>query len=60
MAKLAENEMKANCVMPERVGSNEGLGRSRSFKGWRPVTAFIGREDTRLNVLAFAALLRRS
>ena len=26
MAELAENEMKANCAMPERVSSNEGLG----------------------------------
>ena len=60
MAELAENEMKANCALPERVGSNEGLGRSRGLKGWRPVTAFIGREDTRMNVPVFAALLRRS
>jgi hypothetical protein len=25
MAELAKNEMKANCAMPEWVGSNEGL-----------------------------------
>ena len=56
MAEWAENEMKADCAMPERVGSNEGLGRSRGLKGWRPVTALIGREDTRMNVPMFAAL----
>ena len=27
--QLAQNEMRANCAMPERVGSNEGLGRIR-------------------------------
>ncbi len=26
MAQLTQNEMKGNCAMPERVGSNEGLG----------------------------------
>ena len=56
MAELAENEMKANCAMPEWVGSNDGLGRGRGLKGWRPVTAFIVREDTRMNVPVFAAL----
>ena len=56
MAELAENEMKANCAMPEWVGSNEGLGRRRDLSSQRPVAAFFGREDTGLRGLGLAAL----
>ena len=46
MAELAENEMKANCAMPERVGSNEGLGSTAHW--WRETG--IGEQQDAINL----------